>query len=75
MKPADYHAQEKYKPLTKADLAALAWAVRRAANNTCVILGGLTNAVYTANKAEYDGKVKAARRAMRKVRELQGQGL
>jgi hypothetical protein len=56
----------------RAERAALAWAVKRAAENTCILLGGMPqqNAVYAANKKAYDAKVKLARSCLRKMRYL-----
>jgi hypothetical protein len=71
---------DRFRPLTHADLAALSWAVRRAAQNSSLTIQasevtGITHADCVKFWKDYQAKAKAARRAMRKVRELKRQGL
>lgn len=67
----NYHAQEHFKPLSHADLAALASCVRRAAEWRGMFTGHQDPDVLD----NFDAEIKRAKRALRKVRELKKQGL
>ena len=66
-------ARSTYEPLTKQETAALAWAVKRAAENSTLLhYNGAPFQTGVKSEKSYEAKVKLARSALAKIKRNNG---